>query len=376
LPEKYSKWMSGFDKTKERFIAFYDREIIDRALIQAWAPLKGNEQIWKTYRTKYGNFKSYKVLKEWKNKNFDNEFLIRKRSEVLSSIYYGGDAFPSFFVDMGPGSIAAYLGCQTEFRDETIWFGPPILDDYRSIDSIKLVEDNEFWKVTQELTKSVSDQSKGKYFTAATNLIFGLDIIASLRGGQKLLFDLIECPEEIKKLNDKISDVFIECLFRLFDLVKDNQDFFSGWIPVYSQGCNHPLQCDYSAMISPKMFEEFVVPDLIKVARKLDKSIYHLDGPDAVRHLDILLDIPEIDAIQWLPGDGAPPAVKWIPMLKKIQKKGMPLIIYADNPKEVEELMIELEPEGLLISVAVDSEKQAKDIVNNVEKLTARKAKP
>jgi len=123
------------------------------------------------------------------------------------------------------------------------------------------------------------------------------------------------------------------------------------------------------------MFEEFVVPDMVKVAKKLDKSIYHLDGPDAVRHVDILLDIPEIDAIQWLPGDGAPPAVKWIPMLKKIQKKGMPLIVYADDPGEVEELLTELEPEGLLISVTAESEEQARDIVKKVEELTIKRVK-
>jgi len=180
---KEPEWILNFDKTKERFNAWYECELIDRPLIQVWAPLKGKEEMWEIYRSKYGIFRSYKFLKKWKNKNFDNEFLINHRNEILSSIYYGGDAFPTFFVDMGPGSLAAYLGCETEFRDETIWYGPPILDDYKALDDIKLIENNDLWKITQELTKAVSDQSKGKYFTTTANLIMGLDIIASLRGG-------------------------------------------------------------------------------------------------------------------------------------------------------------------------------------------------
>lgn len=38
------------------------------------------------------------------------------------------------------------------------------------------------------------------------------------------------------------------------------------------------LQCDFSAMISPDMFKEFVLPYLKKQCDYLDYSLCHLDG--------------------------------------------------------------------------------------------------
>jgi hypothetical protein len=30
----------------------------------------------------------------------------------------------------------------------------------------------------------------------------------------------------------------------------------------------------------------------------VERTIYHLDGPDAIRHLDALLELPALDGIQ------------------------------------------------------------------------------
>ena len=44
-------------------------------------------------------------------------------------------------------------------------------------------------------------------------------------------------------------------------------------------------------------------------------AFYHLDGPGAVVHLDALLEIPHMKAIQWVPGAGQPTAAGWIPLM-------------------------------------------------------------
>ena len=40
------------------------------------------------------------------------------------------------------------------------------------------------------------------------------------------------------------------------------------------------------AMISPDQFREFVVPSLREQSSKLDHVLYHLDGKDAIKHVD------------------------------------------------------------------------------------------
>ncbi len=82
------------------------------------------------------------------------------------------------------------------------------------------------------------------------------------------------------------------------------------------------LQCDFSYMISPAMFERFVLPDLAACCEALDHGFYHLDGEGEIRHLDMLLSLERLRGIQWIPGDGAPPPEEWLPLLKRIRDGG------------------------------------------------------
>ena len=80
-------------------------------------------------------------------------------------------------------------------------------------------------------------------------------------------------------------------------------------------------------MISPEQFRRFVVPSLTKQTRMLDHSIYHLDGPDAVRHVPALMEIDSLDALQWTCGAGQPDGAnpKWYGIYDQVAaaKKGM-----------------------------------------------------
>jgi hypothetical protein len=121
-------------------------------------------------------------------------------------------------------------------------------------------------------------------------------------------------------------------------------------------------------MLSPRSFQDLIVPELSKLAARLDLPMYHLDGPDAVRHVDALLamESPEIRVIQWVPGAGAPHAVEWLDLLRKIQDGGKAIFVYAHSPDEVETLARELRPEGLMIRVEVDREETARGLVEKL----------
>ena len=67
------------------------------------------------------------------------------------------------------------------------------------------------------------------------------------------------------------------------------------------------LQSDFSYMISPRMFERLILPDLTACCEALEYAFYHLDGKGEIKHLDMLLSIERLRGIQWIPGDGAPP---------------------------------------------------------------------
>jgi len=403
-------YQQDWEKIKERFKAWWNQEILDRVLIQVIAPREGcNMSWWTKYGNSFGEYPIYRIIKNWADKGYDHEYLLEKTENQIASTYYGGDAVPFFLVNLGPGSLASYLGCRANFTDDTVWFGPPIWNDWESSPGIKLNPQSKLWRITKELTDFASKRGKDKFLISFADLGGVMDIIASLRGTEKLCLDLIESPDKVKELRDYIVKVWIKCYDELFHIIHKNQEGTLGWLPAWSPGKTYPLQCDFSAMISPKMYEEFVAPEIQTIARHLDNVVYHLDGPDAVKHLDIILDIPEIDAIQWVPGPKTLPGPdfllasplsgpyqvlepkalseelsspsliywnwNWIPMLRRIQKKEKSLYVYASGPKEVELLISELSPEGLLICTSCNSEEEARRLVKKVEEWTTRRVR-
>jgi hypothetical protein len=78
-----------------------------------------------------------------------------------------------------------------------------------------------------------------------------------------------------------------------------------------------------------------------------------------------------LDSIQWVPGAGAPPASEWIPLLRRIQAGGNLVQTYCE-PWEVEVLLTELVPEGLLLTTTAPSEEEARDLPKHVTRWTPR----
>ena len=96
-----------------RLDAWWNREVIDRAVIQVTAPRDGV-----TPR----EIPAPPTLAErWTNV----EYALDVAQERMRTTYYGGDAFPAYFPNLGPDVFAAYLGCPIEFGETTSWSEHP-----------------------------------------------------------------------------------------------------------------------------------------------------------------------------------------------------------------------------------------------------------
>jgi hypothetical protein len=96
-----------------------------------------------------------------------------------------------------------------------------------------------------------------------------------------------------------------------------------------------------------------------------DASIYHLDGPNAVQHLDSLLQIRELNAIQWVYGAGNGRASDWMHLYKKIQAagKGIQLTLEAN---ELDYFMQELRPNGVWLKLWAGSKEEAEALLKKI----------
>jgi hypothetical protein len=105
------------------------------------------------------------------------------------------------------------------------------------------------------------------------------------------------------------------------------------------------LQSDFAYMISPAMFERYVLPDLAACCESLDHAFYHLDGAGQIRHLDMLLSLERLHGIQWIPGDAQPPPEEWLPLLKRIRDAGKLCQLYV-QPEGARQIVRELGGRG------------------------------
>ena len=136
---------------------------------------------------------------------------------------------------------------------------------------------------------------------------------------------------------------------------------------IWHPGRWYPVSCDFSCMISEKMYEDFLAEEIEKEVQWLDASMYHLDGPDALKHLDRILKIPSLNGVQWVYGAGNPTASHWLDEIRKIQSAGKCVQISV-MPEELEIMLKELEPEGLMYTIDARSQEEAENLLKMAEK--------
>ena len=329
---------------KNRMSAWWDGEIIDRPVISYYYPREGG-----SIRSLINVFGfSWELAK-----NPDNiEQTVQTFEDGITQLYFGGEAVPSFFPNYGAGIMAAVFGVIPKFQTQTVWFNLPTSPDdiVSHLESIKLNANNPWYSRLLRITEYVAKRSHGKYQVSMTDLGGILDILSSFLGPKNLILTMKRRPDII----DTCRAILLEKTLKVYDdlqkIIYKYNDGCNGWMNVWNKKKWYPIQCDFSAMFSPKWFKRFALPDIVEQAAHMDYAIYHLDGPNALNHIDELLAVPEITGIQWVPGGGREPMghEKWFPVYKKIQTAGKNIVTTV-TPSRLSVMYRNFDAKGLYV---------------------------
>ncbi|MGQ9493303.1 MAG: hypothetical protein ACUVR2_06020 [Anaerolineae bacterium] len=246
---------------------------------------------------------------------------------ALETARYYGDAYPKWWPNFWPGVLAAFLGAGVQWEPETAWFTPLSVASLADLNPV-YDANNTWWQRVQEFLRGAVDAWGNQVAIGHTDLGGILDVLASLRGTAQLLLDLYDAPEEVERQERRLTSLWLRYYDELCTLIAPAGRGTTCWGPCWFPGRGYMLQSDFSYMISPQMFERFVLPNLMICCDALDYPLYHLDGPGQIKHLDMLLSIPRLRGIQWVPGEGNPPPQEWLPLLKRIRDGGK--LCYVD----------------------------------------------
>jgi len=278
-----------FGATRERWAAFW-RGTSPRPMLHAIRPKSGVTPVARPrpYDCAFG----------------DLDPLIEQALSWAATHDFLADAIPSFMITFAPDHFAALLGAEIKRSDEgrTNWVEPCLtsLDDAE----IEFRRDGRWWRRTVECIERFRDRCDGKLVITGTHFQGGLDCLVAMYGTQNLLMDLGLAPEKVRRALAQVDIALAEARAALAEALDVSTWGSLNRFGMYSSGIIDVPQCDVSCMMSAEMFDEFELPSLTKEIENTDASVYHLDGPDALQHLDSLCSIEQLDMIQWMPGEG------------------------------------------------------------------------
>jgi hypothetical protein len=359
-----------FNQAMKRIYAWYEQEIIDRPPVRFTrhnAEFEAADNIWKP---------------EWRDlrdKWFDEEYQLEKfMTQVQGATggrkHYNGETFPVFFPNLGPAVSAAFYGCPLVFSDVTSW-SLPILNgpaDAAYSQPLVLQWAGPYMKKLESLMRCALEVCEGRFLVGYSDLHGGMDCLAALRGTNELLYDLADNPDAPLAMLDQIADEFLQ-VFDYFDaMLREKKQPSVTWMAVPSFGKMHIPSCDFAFMISTRQFMRYQWELNRREMVHMTHNVYHVDGKGVARHLDRILELPNLHAIQWVQGVGDDqPIMQWVPLIKRIQAAGKSVMVDLTHD-ELENFIAAVEPKGILLTMASENEDEELIILKRVSDWVAK----
>ena len=318
---------TNWDETKRRWDAYWHRNVsgVPLMCIRAEIPGAVDPEISEALHSK-NMFDKYRDARR-----------IAERYRYWAQTHaFLADSFPNVELDFGPGSIAAYLGSDIEFSPNTVWF-TPCVDDWEGHPPLRFDPENKWFKEHVQLFRDVRRLAGDDFYLAIPDLMENIDVLASLRSAQEALYDMVEEPEETMERIRQVQSLYYRYYDAFYDLASRDEDGRKGScytvFQIWGYGKTVKLQCDFSAMMGPPHFRNFIQEALTEQARCADNVLYHLDGPDAIKHLPALMEIDGIDALQWTAGSYNPDGTheQWFEIYDQARRAGKALWVQVYN---------------------------------------------
>ena len=277
------------------------------------------------------------------------EFRLALTEYMLNRTHYFGDTIPSF----SPGLNIAYTAALARAKvlyTNTDWIEPTVTD-WDEAPEPRFDPNEPLMKRLIETTRILAENSRGRYIIETPSFVDCVTTMSQMRGAQEFCTDLYDVPEKVVRYRDRFVQAYLDSAAFWNEFVRARgYPGTTNWTGILSPDWGNQIQCDFCVMIGSEIFDWLVMPEQRREAEFFGKVVYHLDGPGEVQHLDALLEIPQIKAIQWVPiaDSDKPTSGCWIPLLQRIQQAGKALQVYA-RADELDIYREHLKPEGLFL---------------------------
>ncbi|MCL2462151.1 MAG: hypothetical protein FWF44_05745 [Defluviitaleaceae bacterium] len=298
----------------------------------------------------------------------DLEYRVEEAAYWMENTVFVGEAMPVLFPNLGPEVFSAWAGCPYQYGEDTTWTSPCVFDWEKDGDKAVVDPNHPLYKKLEEYTSLALKRAEGSFMVGLTDFHPGGDHIAALRDPQTLATDLLEYPEFVKAKLKSSNVEYFAAFDHFLHMLQKAETPVASWLPVTARESMYIPSNDFSCMISTKMYEEFFYDGIRDECRHYGRSIYHLDGPGALRHLDAICTIPELNAFQWVPGAGREQVAPWIGVFKRMLAAGKSIMAFPQNMDDLRVLMDNLPSKGVYIQTwPLKNAEEAADLMKLIE---------
>ena len=352
------EYKPDWEETKARYCAWWEHEYFGRCALSVTAAL--DNPPWGSPPPAPTS-----VHEQW----YDLDAISDRTDYGMSHTFYGGESFPIWSPGYpGIAAIPHILGCKLDLDMHTGWWHS-LLTDVNGFDvhNLELDTQHPAYVYTMDALERAVLETRGKSIPSIGAFGGGGDTLAALRGTEQLLFDCIERPDAVREAELFLMDMWCDFYDRCHAVIRDASDGGSVcWFGTWSPGKTYAAHNDFSYNISPAMFREIFLPAIERQTRFLDHTVYHVDGINAFGHVDALCELPRLQAIQILPGDGKPGPLHYMDVLRKVQAAGKNLHI-SISPDELRPALEQLSARGLFIATWAATESEARQLLKDAE---------
>lgn len=350
-------YKADWEATKERLRRWWHHEYFKRCALAVTAP-----------RDNPRERPAPPPPKTLQDRWYDLDAIAVRNEYNFSRTFYGGEAIPMWHAGYpGIAAIPTILGCPFQVDLETGWHDPLLTDpDGFDIRSLRLDENHPAYRYHFAVLARAMRESRDRSCPSMGAFYHAGDTLAALRGTEQLLIDCVERPDAVRDAEARLMDMWFDFYDRTYAAVNGAKQGSACWMGLWAPGKTYTVSNDFSYNISTAMFCDMFLPAIERQTRFLDYSIYHVDGVGAFRHVDVLCELPRLQALQILPGAGQPSPLHFVEVLKKVQAAGKNLHI-SIAPEEVEQALSILSARGLYIATHTENQAQAEELLRQAE---------
>jgi hypothetical protein len=262
--------------------------------------------------------------------------------------------------------LEAIAGCPIMASPTSFW-AEPCLTDFQTWQWNDHVLENPWAQKFLELMQKLIQHAQGRYQVSPTLMRGPADILSAMRGASQFAMDFLDTPEHIRPALDHCALIWREMAKAQSELIPPSSEGYialesalRAWAPERLLW----LQEDAMALLSPKLYREFILPLDMELSDLFPCVAFHLHGT-ALWAVDSLVHVPGINAIELNLEAAFCDVEGTLAGWKKIQEH-KPLVIWRiyaeDFPTWLEGILKEFPPKGISIQVSARNVEEARKV--------------